>query len=98
MQCDVEQLLDVGGEVLVADLPHLQQTTLLSLDTIKERWVREFELVVFGGLEGVVRFSLGDSLDEGFEVAGVTPELETIDVEDVGDDVVEEARVVGNDD
>ena len=32
------------------------------------------------------------------EITAVPPELEAVEVKDIGDDVVEEARVVGNDD
>jgi hypothetical protein len=37
-------------------------------------------------------------LHEVLEVATVSPELEAVEVEDIGNDVVEEARVVRDDD
>jgi hypothetical protein len=52
--------------VLEANLAHLKQTLLLGLDTLKERRVRELELVVLGGFESVVGLGLGNLLDEGF--------------------------------
>jgi hypothetical protein len=98
LESDVVELLNGLGGVLESNLAHLQQTLLLSLDTLKERWVGELEPVVLGGLECVIRLGLGDLLDEGLEVAFVSPDLEAIQVEDIGDGVVEEARVVGYND
>lgn len=77
---------------------HLEQTLLLCLDTLKERWVREFELVVFRGLKCVVRLGLGHLLDKFLKVTAVSAELEAVQVEDVGNGVVKEAGVVRDDD
>jgi hypothetical protein len=77
---------------------HLEQTLLLGLDTLKERGIRELELVVLSGLESVVGLGLGNLLHELLKVAAVSAELEAVQVEDVGDGVVKEARVVGDDD
>jgi hypothetical protein len=77
---------------------HLEQTLFLRLDTLKERWVRELELVVLCSLKCVVRLGLGHLLDEFFKVTAVSAELEAVQVEDVGNGVVKEARVVRDDD
>lgn len=77
---------------------HLQQRLLLGLDTIEQRWVGELELVVLGGLESVVGLGLRDLGHELLEVTTVAAKLEAVEVKDVGDSVVEEARVVRNDD
>ena len=98
MERDVVQLLHGLRRVLEADLAHLEQGLLLGLDTVEERRVGELELVVLGRLEGVVRLGLGDGLDERLEVTAVAAELEAVEVENVGDGVVEEARVVRDDD
>jgi hypothetical protein len=98
LEGDIVELLGDGGGVLEADLAHLDQRLLLGLDTFEERGVGELELVVLGGLEGVVRLGLRDLLDEGLEVTPVATELEAVQVEDVGDGVVQEARVVRDDD
>ena len=60
--------------------------------------MRELELVVLSGLESVVRLGLRNLSDEPLEVTAVSPELESVEVENVGDAVVEEGRVVGDDD
>jgi len=98
LESDVVQLLNGLGGVLESNLAHFQQTLLLGLDTLKKRWVGEFELVVLGSLECVIRLGLGDLLDKGLEVAFVSPDLEAVQVEDIGDGVVEEARIVGHND
>ena len=98
MESDVVELLDGLRGVLEADLAHLEERLLLGLDTLKERGVGELELVVLGGLESVVRASLGNSLHEGLKVTAVTLELEAVQVKDVGDGVVEETGVVRDDD
>ena len=92
------ELLDGGSGVLEADLAHLEQSLLLRLDTIEEGRVGELELVVLGRLEGVVRLGLRHLLDERLEVTRVPPDLEAVEVEDVGDGVVQEAGVVRDDD
>ncbi len=73
---------------------HLQQTLLLSLDTLKERWVGELELVVLGRLKSVVRLGLGNLGYELLEVSTISAELEAVQVENIRDRVVEETRVV----
>jgi hypothetical protein len=59
-------------------------------------WVWELELVVLSSLKSVVRFRLNNDLDESLKVTAVSLDLEA--VEDIGDRVVEEARVVSDDD
>ena len=98
LEGDVVELLDSLSGVLEADLAHLEQRLLLGLDTLEERGVRELELVVLLRLERVVRAGLRDSFHERLEVAAVTPELEAVEVEDVGDHVVQEAGIVRDDD
>ena len=49
-------------------------------------------------LEPVVRLGLRNLSDEPLEVTAVSPELESVEVENVSDGVVEEGRVVENDD
>ena len=85
------KLLNGLGGVLESNLAHLQQTLLLGLDTLKKRWVGELEPVVLSSLEGIVGFGLGYLSDEAFEVAFVSPHLEAIQMEHVGNGVVEEA-------
>jgi hypothetical protein len=98
LEGDVVQLLNVRGRVLEADLAHLHERLLLGLDTVEQRRVRELEGVVLGRVERVVRLGLGHRLDERLEVAAVATELEAVEVNNVRDDVVEEARVVRDDD
>ena len=75
------------------------QRLLLGLDTGEKKGVvRELELIVLGRLERVVRASLRDGLHEGLEVAAVALELEAVQVENVGDGVIQESRIVLNDD
>ena len=64
----------------------------------QERGVRELELVVLGRLKSVVGAGLRDLLHKRLEVALVATELEAVEVKNVGDGVVEEARVVRDDD
>lgn len=77
---------------------HLEQTLLLGLDTLKERGVGELELVVLSGLESVVGLGLGNLLHELLKVTAVSAELEAVQVEDIGDGVVEEGRIVRDND
>lgn len=77
---------------------HLEQTLLLGLDTFEERWVGELELVVLGSLERVVRLGLRDLLNELLEVTAISAQFEAVQVEYVGDSVVEETGVVRDDD
>jgi hypothetical protein len=77
---------------------HFQQALLLRFDTFKHGGIREFEHVILSGLEGIVGLGLRHLLDKGIKVPLVSPELEAVQVEDVSDRVVEEARVVGHDD
>jgi hypothetical protein len=98
LEGDVVELLDGLRRILETDLTHLQQTLFLGLDTLKERRVRELELVILSSLKSVVRLGLRDGLDELLEVTAVSPELEAVQVEDVGDGVVQEARIVRDDD
>ena len=77
---------------------HLHERLLLGLDTFKERGVGELELIVLSSLERVVRLGLRHLLDELLKVTAVPAELEAVQVENVGDGVVEETRVVRDDD
>jgi hypothetical protein len=77
---------------------HLKQTLLLGLNTLKERGVWELEPVVLGGFKGIVRLGLWDSLDESLKVTPVSPELEPVQVKNIGDGIVKEGRVVRDDD
>jgi hypothetical protein len=98
LECNVVELLHSLAWVLEANLAHLEERLFLRLDTLEEWWVREGKLVVLGGFEGVVRLGLWDGLDKGLEVATVALDLEAVEVKDVGDGVVEESRIVGDDD
>lgn len=84
----------VEGEKTV----HLEERLLLGLDTVQQRRVRKPELVIVGGLEREVRLRLGNSLDERLEVATVTLNLESIEMENIRDRVVQEARVMRHND
>ena len=92
------QLLNLRSGVLESNLTHLKKRLLLGLDTFKKRRIGEFELVVLSGFKSVVRFSLGNCLNKGLEVTPVTLEFETVEVKNIGDSVVEEARVVRDND
>lgn len=81
-----------------ADLAHLKQTLLFGLNTIEKRGVWELEPIVLSSLEGVVGFRFRDLFYECLEVTPVTLDLETVDVQNIGDSVVEEGGVVGDDD
>lgn len=98
LERDVVQLLLSRAGILEADFAHLEQTLLFGLDTIEQRGVGELEAVVLSSLKRVVGFCFRDRLYEGLEVTPVTLDLETIDVQNVGDGVVEEGGVVGDDD
>ncbi|KAI6776795.1 hypothetical protein HG530_000740 [Fusarium avenaceum] len=69
----------------------------LGLDTLKETGLREGELHL-GLTKLVVRLGRGVAGDEGSQVTSVTLELESLVVNDVLADVVEETRVVRDDD
>jgi hypothetical protein len=92
----VYDLANPSSDIMNQNL-HLEQTLLLSLNTLKERWVRELELVVLRSLECVVRLGLRNLLNEFLKVTAVSAELEAVQVEHVSDGVVEEARVVRDD-
>lgn len=77
---------------------HLEQTLLLGLNTLEERWVGKLEFVVLRSLKRIVRFGLGDLLNKLLKVTAVSAELEAVQVEYISDGVVEEARVVRDDD
>lgn len=94
LERDVVELLDGGGGVLESNVTHLHERLLLGLDTVEERRVGELELVLLVDVELVVGLGLGDVLDEGDKVTGVSLNLEAVKVKNVGGDVVEEARVV----
>lgn len=98
LEGDVVELLDGRAGVLEADLAHLEQTLLLGLDTLEQRGVGKLELVVFSGFEGVVRLGLGNVLDEVLEVTTVPANLEAVEVENIGNGVIEEGRVVRDND
>jgi len=97
LESDVVELLNRLGGVLEANFAHLQQTLLLGLDTIKQGGIGELELVILEGLKSIVGLGLRDDLHEVLEVTTVSPELETVEMENISDDVVEETRVVGDD-
>lgn len=71
---------------------------LLGLDTIEKRWVGQLELVFFSWVQLVVGLRLWHSLDESLEVTAVPLDLETVQVKNVSDGSVQEARVVRDDD
>lgn len=96
LHADVEQLLLLGTGVLEVNVLHLQDGTLLGLDTLKETRLGELELNL-SGFKRVVGSGLGDLLDELRKVTLVTLELVVgFVVNDVGTDVVQETRVVRN--
>lgn len=94
LERDVVELGGRGGRVLESDVTHLHERLLLGLDSVEERRVGELEEVVVGGRELVVGPGLGDVLDERLEVSRVPLNLESVEVKNVGGDVVEESRVV----
>jgi len=77
---------------------HLDQTFLLGLDTVKQGRIGQLEPVVLSSLESVVGLGFRDCLDEGFEVTTISPEFESVQMKNIGDGVVQEARVVGDND
>ena len=97
-QGDVVQDLVGRVGVGVVDLSHLQQRLFLGLDSVQKRRDGQLELVVVGGGELVVRLCLGDHLDESLEVTGVSLDLESVQVDNVGTGSVEEVTVVRDDD
>ncbi|GKT42818.1 uncharacterized protein ColSpa_03000 [Colletotrichum spaethianum] len=83
--------------VLVGNVGHADDGTGQRLDTSQDTRRRELELDL-GGRERVVALGLGAELDEVGQVALVARQLLVgLVVVDVGGDVVEETRVVGND-
>ena len=90
LESDVVELLNRLGGILEANFAHLQQTLLLGLDTLKQGRVRELELIILKGFKSIVGLGLRDDLHKVLEVAAVSPELEAVEVENIGDDVVEE--------
>jgi hypothetical protein len=94
LERDVVELLDGRGGVLESNVTHLHERLFLGLDSVEKGRVGELELVLLVDVELVVGLGLGDVLDEGLEVTRVPLNLEAVKVEDVGGDVVEEARVV----
>lgn len=98
LESDIVELLNGLCWVLESNLTHLEQRFLLGLDALEKRGIGELELVVLGGLKSVVRTSFRNSLHERLEVTTVTLELESVQVQNVGDGVVEEAGVVRDDD
>jgi len=98
LKSNVVELLNRLGGVLEANFAHLQQTLLLGLDTLKQGGVGELELIILEGLKSIVGLGFRDDLHKVLEVTTISPELEAVEVENIGDNVVEEARVVGDDD
>jgi hypothetical protein len=98
LQSNVVELLLGLGRVLEADLTHLEQTLFLGLDTLEEGRIGKLELVILCSLESVIRLGFGDVLDKLIEVSTVAAELEAVEVQHVSDCVVEEGRIVGDDD
>lgn len=94
LERDVVKLLNGGSRVLESDVTHLHERLLLGLDTIEKGRVGEGEVVILERVELVVSLGLGNELDESVEVTGVPLDLELVQVENVGTDVVEESRVV----
>jgi hypothetical protein len=95
LEGDVIKLLNLLGEVLEANLAHLEEGRFLGLDTHKERRIRELELVVLSSLKGVVGLGFGDSSNE-LRLPRYL-DLEADRVKNVSDGVVEDARIVRDD-
>ena len=92
------ELLDWLCGILESNLAHLQQRLLFGLNTLEQRRIGELEFVVLGSLKSIVRFGLRNLLDESLKITLIALDFEAVKVEDVGDGVVEEARVVRYDD
>ncbi|KAH6610128.1 hypothetical protein Trco_000148 [Trichoderma cornu-damae] len=97
LEGDVGDLGLGGAGVLEGHLGGAEDGLGLGLDTLEEAGLGEGELDL-GGAELVVGLGGRNTLDELLQVTSVTPELEALVVNDVLADVVEEARVVRDDD
>jgi hypothetical protein len=73
---------------------HLKQTLLLILTPSKRGGSEALACNIFGGFKSVVGPDLRDLLNELLEVTTISAELEAVQVKDVRDSIVEEARVV----
>jgi hypothetical protein len=98
LERDVVQLLLRRSRVLERNISHLHQCLLLGLDTVEEWRVGELELVVLGNIQLEVGSGLGNVTDKGFEVTGVSLELEVVQVESIGDGSVKEIGIVRDND
>ncbi|TFB05190.1 hypothetical protein CCMA1212_003081 [Trichoderma ghanense] len=97
LEADVADLGLRGAGVLEGHLGGTQDSLGLGLDTLEETGLGEGELNL-GGAELVVGLGRRNTLDELLQVTTVALELESLVVDDVLADVVEEARVVRDDD
>lgn len=97
LESDVLDLGLGGALVLEGHVVDTDDGLGLGLDTLKETGLGELELHL-GGTELVVGASGGDLLDEVGESTTVTLELEALVVDNVLDNVVKEAGVVGHHD
>mmetsp|Transcript_12146 Transcript_12146/g.21868 ORF Transcript_12146/g.21868 Transcript_12146/m.21868 type:complete len:547 (-) Transcript_12146:594-2234(-) len=96
LHCDVGKRGLVCLGVSVIHLSHLEQSLALVVDALQEAGLGEGKLER-GGIELVVRLGLGALLDKLRQVALILLQLPGLIVENVGADVVQEARVVGDD-
>lgn len=97
LEGDVRDLGLACARVLEGHLVGTQDSLGLGLDTLEETGLGEGELHL-GGTELEVGLGGGVLADELLQVALVGLELETLVVDDVLADAVEETRVVGDDD
>jgi hypothetical protein len=97
LERDVSDLGLGGTGVLEGHVLDLDNSLLLGLDTLEETGLGERE-VNLGGSKLVVRLGGRNLLDKLGQVTLVLSELESLVVNDVLTDVIEETRVVGDDD
>mmetsp|Transcript_2434 Transcript_2434/g.3694 ORF Transcript_2434/g.3694 Transcript_2434/m.3694 type:complete len:1074 (+) Transcript_2434:2189-5410(+) len=87
----------VSVRVLVRNLVHLKNSLILGLDTLKVSGLRKLESEGTS-LKLIVCLSLRLGLDELRKVALVNLKLAVVVINDMGADMVEETRIVGNKD
>ncbi|KAH3668883.1 hypothetical protein OGAPHI_002638 [Ogataea philodendri] len=97
LESDVRDLWLNSTWVLERHVRNLDNSLLFGLDTLQETWFWELELNL-GSRQLLVRLSRWNSLDQLSKVTLVLSELETFVVDDVLNNVVQETRVVGNND
>jgi hypothetical protein len=83
---------------LEPDSAHFQEALFFRLDSLEEGRIGKLEFVILSWLESIIGLRLRDLLDESFEIALVTSQLEAVQMKSVRNGVVQEGGVMRDDD